>query len=313
MLERMVSPKSVWGCSGPSVRRFSASASSASLRASSRRPSSARGVGEVDHGQDRLVARRAEDAPLPLAGPPRRAPGPPPAGAGRAGARPGRSSPGACPGGRGRRRARSVCECLVEQTYRASAHRPRWRRMIARLYSERSVKIDSGPSTRRWISRVSSASLTASSSRPCMASTTARLFTDRSVIGSSGPRVRRLTATTSSRIFCSSANFPIRFQDDGEVVHRPDGLRVLRGRAPAGGGPAARSCCRKRLLLVAQVPVAHAEGVSDRRLRRGARRRTPWRSRAPHGRAPRGPSRRGSARPPGPSAGRPRAPCPGRT
>ena len=26
------------------------------------------GVGEVDHGQDRLVARRAEDAPLPLQG-----------------------------------------------------------------------------------------------------------------------------------------------------------------------------------------------------------------------------------------------------
>ncbi len=26
------------------------------------------GVGEVDHGQDRLVRRRAEDAPLPLQG-----------------------------------------------------------------------------------------------------------------------------------------------------------------------------------------------------------------------------------------------------
>ena len=34
--------------------------------------------------------------------------------------------------------------------------------MIARLYAERSVKIDSGPSTRRWISRVSFASFTAS-------------------------------------------------------------------------------------------------------------------------------------------------------
>ena len=50
--------------------------------------------------------------------------------------------------------------------------------MIARLYVERSVKIDSGPSTRRWISRYSSTSFAASSSRPCMASAIDRLFTD---------------------------------------------------------------------------------------------------------------------------------------
>ena len=63
-----MSPKSVWGCSGPRVRRFSPSASSASLRASCEAALEASGVGEVDHGQDGLFTRRAEDAPLCLQG-----------------------------------------------------------------------------------------------------------------------------------------------------------------------------------------------------------------------------------------------------
>ncbi len=68
MLERMVSPKRVWGWSGPSVRRFRASASSASSPRLVEAALEARGVGEVDHGQDRLVSRRAEDEPQSLQG-----------------------------------------------------------------------------------------------------------------------------------------------------------------------------------------------------------------------------------------------------
>ena len=184
--------------------------------------------------------------------------------------------------------------------------------MIARLYIERSVVIDSGPSTRRWISRVSFASLTASSSRPCMASTIARLFTDRSVTGSSGPRVRRLTATTSSRIFCSSANFPIRSRTMARSFI-----------APTVSGCSGPSSCRRsatcalllleRLLLVAEVPVAHAEGVSDRRLHEGLAGER--RGDLGLGTVERLADRRvaAAARPPDPWAGRPRAPCPGRT
>ena len=57
-------------------------------------------------------------------------------------------------------------------------------------------------------------------------------------------------------------------QDDGEVVHRADGFRVLGAELlPAELDRAL--LLLERLLLVAQVPVAHAEGVSYRRLDKG--------------------------------------------
>ena len=140
--------------------------------------------------------------------------------------------------------------------------------MIATLYIERRVVIDSGPSTRRWISRVSFASFTASSSRPCMASTVARLLTDRSVtrvFGTEGPPLDRHHLLEDLLLL---GELPHPVQDDGEVVHGPDGLRVLGAELL----PAERDgalLLLERLLLVAQVPVAHAEGVSDRRLDEG--------------------------------------------
>ena len=140
--------------------------------------------------------------------------------------------------------------------------------MIARLYAERSVVIDSGPSTRRWTSRFTSRSLTASSSRPCVAREIARLFTDRSVTGSSGPRVRRLTATTSSRIFCSSANFPIRLRTMARSFMAPT-VSWVRGAKLLAAKRDRALLLLERLLLLAEVPVAHAEGVSYRRLDKG--------------------------------------------
>ncbi len=98
-----------------------------------------------------------------------------------------------------------------------------------------------------------------------MASAIARLFTDRSVTGSSGPRVRRLTATTSSRIFCSSANLPIRSRTMARSFIAPT-VSGCSGPSSCRRSATARLMLLDRLLLVAEVPVAHAEGVPDRRL-----------------------------------------------